>query len=174
MTTEKAPVVHLKTSYGDITIELDPVNAPGSSENFLRYVQEGFFDGTIFHRVIPGFMIQGGGMTADMSQKPSHEPIRNEANNGLKNLRGTIAMARTQVVDSATSQFFINLTDNHFLDHQSETAAGYGYAVFGKVIDGMDTVDAIAKVSTGRRGYHENVPVEPVVIEKSRIVDEKG
>jgi cyclophilin family peptidyl-prolyl cis-trans isomerase len=171
MTTENAPKVLLKTSMGDITIELDPQSAPVSTENFLRYVKEGFFDGTVFHRVIPGFMIQGGGMTADMTQKPAHEPIRNEANNGLKNQRGTIAMARTQVVDSATCQFFINLADNGFLDHQSETPSGFGYAVFGKVVEGMETVDAIAQVETGRRGYHENVPVEPVVIEKGEIVE---
>ena len=165
--------VQLKTSLGDITIELDAEHAPISTANFLRYVNEGFFDGTIFHRVIPGFMIQGGGMTADMTQKPAHEQIRNEANNGLKNLRGTLAMARTQVVDSASSQFFINLADNAFLDHQQETAAGFGYAVFGKVIDGMETVDAIAKVATGRKGYHENVPVEPVIIETSGVIEQQ-
>jgi cyclophilin family peptidyl-prolyl cis-trans isomerase len=166
--------VQLKTSLGNITIELDAEHAPISTANFLRYVKEGFFDGTIFHRVIPGFMIQGGGMTPDMTQKPAHEQIRNEAKNGLKNLRGTLAMARTQVVDSASSQFFINLADNAFLDHQQETAAGYGYAVFGKVVDGMETVDAIAKVATGRKGYHENVPVEPVTIEKSGVIEQAG
>jgi cyclophilin family peptidyl-prolyl cis-trans isomerase len=165
--------VQLKTSLGDITIELDAEHAPISTANFLRYVNEGFFDGTIFHRVIPGFMIQGGGMTPDMNQKSTHEQIRNEANNGLKNLRGTLAMARTQVVDSASSQFFINLADNAFLDHQQETAAGFGYAVFGKVIDGMETVDAIAKVATGRKGYHENVPVEPVIIETSGVIEQQ-
>jgi cyclophilin family peptidyl-prolyl cis-trans isomerase len=166
--------VQLKTSLGDITIELDAEHAPISTANFLRYVKEGFFDGTIFHRVIPGFMIQGGGMTPDMTQKSTHEQIRNEANNGLKNLRGTLAMARTQVVDSASSQFFINLADNAFLDHQQETPAGYGYAVFGKVVDGMETVDAIAKVATGRKGYHENVPVEPVIIETSGVIEQAG
>jgi cyclophilin family peptidyl-prolyl cis-trans isomerase len=166
--------VQLKTSLGDITIELDAEHAPISTANFLRYVKEGFFDGTIFHRVIPGFMIQGGGMTPDMTQKSTHEQIRNEANNGLKNLRGTLAMARTQVVDSASSQFFINLADNAFLDHQQETAAGFGYAVFGKVVNGMETVDAIAKVATGRKGYHENVPVEPVIIETSGVIEQAG
>ena len=165
--------VQLKTSLGDITIELDAEHAPISTANFLRYVNEGFFDGTIFHRVIPGFMIQGGGMTPDMNQKSTHEQIRNEANNGLKNLRGTLAMARTQVVDSASSQFFINLADNAFLDHQQETAAGFGYAVFGKVVNGMETVDAIAKVATGRKGYHENVPVEPVIIETSGVIEQQ-
>jgi peptidyl-prolyl cis-trans isomerase B (cyclophilin B) len=165
------PTVLLKTSRGDITIELDAERAPESTANFLRYVEENHFDGTIFHRVIPGFMIQGGGMTTDMAPKPAHEPIRNEAANGLKNVRGAIAMARTQVIDSATCQFFINLVDNPFPDHQEKTAAGFGYAVFGKVIDGLDTVDAIAAVPTGRSGYHENVPLEPVVIEQCRVVE---
>jgi peptidyl-prolyl cis-trans isomerase B (cyclophilin B) len=168
------PMVLLKTSRGDITIELDAEHAPESTANFLRYIEENHFDGTIFHRVIPGFMIQGGGMTTDMLQKPTHEPIRNEAANGLKNMRGTIAMARTQVIDSGTCQFFINLADNHFLDHQEKTAAGFGYAVFGKVVAGIDTIDAIAAVSTGRRGYHENVPLEPVVIEQCRVVEQAG
>ncbi len=168
------PMVLLKTSRGDITIELDAEHAPESTANFLRYIEENHFDGTIFHRVIPGFMIQGGGMTTDMLQKPTHEPIRNEAANGLKNMRGTIAMARTQVIDSATCQFFINLADNHFLDHQEKTAAGFGYAVFGKVVAGIDTIDAIAAVPTGHRGYHENVPLEPVVIEECRVVEQAG
>jgi peptidyl-prolyl cis-trans isomerase B (cyclophilin B) len=168
------PKVLLKTSRGDITIELDAEQAPESTTNFLRYVEENHFDGTIFHRVIPGFMIQGGGMTTDMVQKPTHEPIRNEAANGLKNVRGSIAMARTQVIDSATCQFFINLVDNPFLDHQEKTAAGFGYAVFGKVVEGLDTIDVIAAVPTGSRGFHDNVPLEPVVIEKGEIVEQAG
>lgn len=167
------PTVLLKTSLGDITIELDAEHAPESTANFLRYVEENHFNGTIFHRVIPGFMIQGGGMTTDMMQKPSHEPIRNEATNGLKNVRGAIAMARTQVIDSATCQFFINLVDNPFLDHQEKTTAGFGYAVFGKVVAGLDTIDAIAPVTTGRCGYHENVPLEPVIIEQCRVVEQE-
>lgn len=168
----KNPLVLLKTSLGDITIELDQEKAPITTENFLRYVDEGFYNDTIFHRVIPKFMIQGGGMTEDMLPKQPHKPIRNEANNGLKNERGTIAMARTQDIDSATCQFFINLVDNPYLDHQAETAAGFGYAVFGRVVSGMETVDAIGKVKTSRSGYHENVPVEPVFIEKSELVDQ--
>jgi cyclophilin family peptidyl-prolyl cis-trans isomerase len=169
--TPQNPIVRLQTSLGDITIELDAERAPISTANFLRYIEDNHYDGTIFHRVIPGFMIQGGGMTADMGQKPTREPVKNEAGNGLKNLRGTIAMARTQVVDSATSQFFINVVDNAFLDHREATAAGFGYAVFGKVVAGLDTVDAIAAVPTGRSGYNENVPVEPVVIEQCRVVE---
>jgi len=154
-------MVVLRTSMGDITIELIPDEAPISVQNFLQYVYDGFFDGTIFHRVIDGFMVQGGGFTKDMIQKPTREPIKNEAENGLKNTRGTLAMARTNVVDSATSQFFINLVDNDFLDHSAKT---FGYAVFGKVVAGMDVVDAIARVKKGRCGPHDDVPVEPVVI----------
>lgn len=159
--------VVMQTNLGEITIELDYENAPISSENFCAYVESNFFDGTIFHRVIPGFMIQGGGFTADMHQKPAQAAIKNEAGNGLKNLRGTLAMARTQVVDSATCQFFINLVDNAFLDHKGQAANSFGYAVFAKVIAGMDVVDAIAKVATGNKDGHQDVPKEPVVIEKT-------
>lgn len=162
--------VLLKTSKGDIVISLDEEKAPLSSANFIAYVEAGFFDGTIFHRVIPNFMIQGGGMTADLEQKPNLPPIKNEAHNGLKNLRGALAMARTQVVDSATSQFFINLVDNPFLDHQDPSPQGYGYAVFGTVTEGMDTVDAIAAVATANSGMHQNVPVEPILIEKATVL----
>ena len=162
--------VLLKTSHGEIVIALDEEKAPLTVANFLAYVNDGFYDGTIFHRVIPNFMIQGGGMTADMEQKRNQAPIKNEADNGLKNKRGTIAMARTQVVDSATSQFFINLVDNPYLDHQDPSPQGYGYAVFGTVTEGMETVDAIADVATGNIGMHQNVPVEPVVIEKASVL----
>ena len=155
---------------GTITLELDDDKAPESVGNFARYAAEGHYDGTIFHRVIGGFMIQGGGFTRDMNLKSTHEPIRNEAMNGLKNLRGTIAMARTMVVDSATSQFFINLVDNDFLDFRQPTPQGFGYAVFGRVTDGMDVVDAIAGVKTGNCGPHQNVPETPVVIRKVTVV----
>jgi len=161
--------VILETTKGSVTLALDDEKAPETVKNFLQYVQDGHYDGTIFHRVIDGFMIQGGGFTRDMNQKPTRDPIRNEATNGLRNLRGTIAMARTMVVDSATSQFFINLVDNGFLDYQSPTPQGFGYAVFGKVTDGMDVVDAIAKVKTGSVGPYENVPEEPVLIKKVTV-----
>ena len=151
---------------GTIVLSLDDTKAPETVANFVQYAKDGHYDGTIFHRVIDGFMIQGGGFTRDMNQKPTREPIRNEAMNGLKNKRGTIAMARTMVVDSATSQFFINLVDNDFLDFQNPTPQGFGYAVFGSVTDGMSVVDAIAKVKTGFAGPHQNVPEEPVVIKK--------
>ena len=157
-------MVVMETSKGAVHIELNAEKAAVTVANFLRYVDEGFFDGTIFHRAIPGFMIQGGGFTADMTQKPTREPIKNEAANGLANKRGTLAMARTSVVDSATAQFFINLVDNDFLDHRDETAQGYGYAVFGRVVEGMDVVDAIADVPTRTVGGHENVPAEAVTI----------
>ena len=156
----------METSMGTITLELDDAKAPETVANFVQYAKDGHYDGTIFHRVIDGFMIQGGGFTKDMNQKETREPIRNEAMNGLKNLRGTIAMARTMVVDSATSQFFINLVDNVFLDFQNPTPQGFGYAVFGKVVDGMDVVDQIAKVKTGFSGPHQNVPEEAIVIKK--------
>ena len=156
----------METSMGTITLELDDEKAPETVENFIRYAKDGHYDGTIFHRVIDGFMIQGGGFTKDMNQKKTREPIRNEAMNGLRNLRGTIAMARTMVVDSATSQFFINLVDNGFLDFQSPTPQGFGYAVFGRVTDGMEVVDQIAKVKTGFAGPHQNVPEEAIVIRK--------
>ena len=158
--------VTMETSMGTITLELDDAKAPETVANFVQYAKDGHYDGTIFHRVIDGFMIQGGGFTKDMNQKETREPIRNEAMNGLKNLRGTIAMARTMVVDSATSQFFINLVDNEFLDFQSPTPQGFGYAVFGKVTDGMEVVDQIAKVKTGFAGPHQNVPEEAIVIKK--------
>ena len=159
----------METSMGTITLELDDEKAPETVKNFVRYAKEGHYDGTIFHRVIDGFMIQGGGFTKDMNQKETHEPIRNEAMNGLKNLRGTIAMARTMVVDSATSQFFINLIDNDFLDFQNPSPQGFGYAVFGKVTDGMDVVDKIAKVKTGFAGSYQNVPEEPIVIKRVTV-----
>ena len=154
---------------GTITLELDEAKAPATVANFAQYAKDGFYDGTIFHRVIDGFMIQGGGFTKDMNQKDTRAAIRNEAMNGLKNARGTIAMARTSVVDSATSQFFINLVDNDFLDFQNPTPQGFGYAVFGKVTDGMEVVDAIAKVRTGNVGYFQNVPAETVTIRKITV-----
>ena len=163
--------VTMETSMGTITLELNDEKAPETVKNFIRYAKEGHYDGTIFHRVIDGFMIQGGGFMKDMNQKETHEPIRNEAMNGLKNNRGTIAMARTMVVDSATSQFFINLVDNGFLDFQSPTPQGFGYAVFGKVTDGMDVVDRIAKVKTGFAGPPQNVPETPIAIKKVVICD---
>lgn len=158
------PVVLIKTSMGDITVELFAEEAPITVENFLRYVDDGFYADTIFHRVIPGFMVQGGGFDAEMNQKPTQPPIRNEAQNGLPNERGTLAMARTQVVDSATSQFFINLVDNAFLNHTRPDPRGFGYCVFGRVTEGMDVVDQMAAVATGRHGPHENVPTEPIKI----------
>lgn len=160
----KNPVVIMETSKGRIVIELYPEQAPKSVENFLAYVDKGFYDGTIFHRVIPGFMIQCGGMIAGMQEKPTNMPIKNEAGNGLSNSRGTLAMARTSVVDSATSQFFINVVENTFLNHKNETPSGFGYCVFGKVTDGMDVVDSIAAVQTRDKGFHQNVPAEDVVI----------
>ena len=159
----------IETSMGTITVELDDERAPATVENFVKYAADGFYDGTIFHRVIDGFMVQGGGFTRDMNQKDTRGPIRIESMNGLKNLRGTIAMARTMVPDSATSQFFINLVDNGFLDFTTPTQSGYGYAVFGKVTDGMEVVDRIAKVRTGFSGPHQNVPEEPVVIRKVTV-----
>ena len=156
----------IETTMGTISLELDEAKAPATVKNFVEYANSGHYDGTIFHRVIDGFMIQGGGFTKSMDQKPTREPIMNEAMNGLKNLRGTIAMARTMVVDSATSQFFINLVDNGFLDFTAPTAQGYGYAVFGRVTDGLDVVDAIAKSRTRSVGPYENVPEEAVVIRK--------
>lgn len=159
----------IETSKGTITIELNDEKAPITVANFVKYAEDGDYDGTIFHRVIDGFMIQGGGFTKNMDQKATREPIRNEAMNGLKNLRGTIAMARTMVVDSATNQFFINLVDNDFLDFVNPTQQGFGYAVFGKVIDGMEVVDAIAKVKTGFSGPYQNVPEEPIVIKHVKV-----
>ena len=164
MAEQKNPRVQISTSLGDITLELDRMKAPVTTENFLSYTASGHFDGTIFHRVIPGFMIQGGGFTADMKQKPTEPAIINEADNGLRNDRGTIAMARTSEPHSASSQFFINLKDNGFLNHTAKTPPGWGYAVFGKVVEGMDVVDAIAQVATGTSGPHCDVPLEPVMI----------
>ncbi len=158
-------MIRFETSHGEFTVELDEESAPVSSKNFLRYVDEGFFEGTVFHRVIPGFMVQGGGFATDMEQKSGHAPIKNEADNGLRNLRGTLAMARTNDLHSATSQFFINLVDNAFLDHKT---GSFGYAVFGRVVSGMDVVDKIAKVKTGRQRGHDDVPGEPVVIKSVR------
>jgi cyclophilin family peptidyl-prolyl cis-trans isomerase len=166
------PVVIIETSLGNMTVELNQKRAPISVENFLRYVKEGFYDGTIFHRVIPNFMVQGGGFTADMTKKPVHEPIKNEARNGLKNKKGTLAMARTGVINSATSQFFINTKDNAFLDNKGMTADAFGYAVFGKVTEGMDVVMKIEKVKTGSKAGHNDVPVEAVVIKTIRLKTE--
>ncbi len=162
-------MITIKTNHGDIGVELFEEQAPISCENFRQYVTDGHFNGTVFHRVIPNFMIQGGGMDENMFQKPTRDPIKNEAGNGLGNERGTLAMARTQIVDSATSQFFINLRDNDFLNHGDRD---FGYAVFGKVSSGMDVVDAIAAVETGNHGMHQDVPVEPVIIIEVTIGDE--
>ena len=164
--------VLLKTNKGDITLSLDAAKAPKTVANFLQYVKSGHYDGTIFHRVIDNFMIQGGGMTAGLKEKSSGAQIENEANNGLKNERGTVAMARTSDPHSATAQFFINVNDNDFLNHTSPSAQGWGYAVFGKVTDGLDVVDAIRKVKTGNAGFHQDVPAEDVVIEKASILEE--
>jgi peptidyl-prolyl cis-trans isomerase A (cyclophilin A) len=161
------PVVVLTTSQGEIHLQLERSHAPITVKNFLEYVEKKHYDGTIFHRVIPGFMIQGGGMTENMRERPTAPPIKNEAHNGLKNRRGSIAMARTAVVDSATSQFFINLKDNDPLNHRN--SQDYGYAVFGRVIQGMDVVDRIAKVKTGSRGRHDDVPLDAVIIESARL-----
>jgi len=161
----------IETTMGTITLSLDAEKAPETVANFVQYAKDGHYDGTIFHRVIDGFMIQGGGFTRDMNQKPTRAPIRNEATNGLKNLRGTIAMARTSVIDSATSQFFINLVDNDFLDFTQPTQQGFGYAVFGKVMDGLEVVDQIGKVKTGFAGPHQNVPEEAIVIKKVTVAD---
>jgi peptidyl-prolyl cis-trans isomerase B (cyclophilin B) len=162
-------MVTLHTSLGDITLELDAEKAPETVANFLQYARDGFYDGTIFHRVIDNFMIQGGGMNADMTQKPTRAPIANEANNGLKNKTGTVAMARTNDPHSATAQFFINVKDNDFLDHRAPTAQGWGYAVFGRVVSGMDVVDKIRKVATGSKGFHQDVPRDAVTIERVSI-----
>lgn len=170
MHTHSNPVATIETSAGNIVVELFPSFAPISVGNFREYAEGGHYIETIFHRVISGFMIQGGGMTADMNQKPTKRPIKNEATNGLKNEVGTIAMARTSVVDSATSQFFINVKDNPFLDHKNDTPAGFGYCVFGKVIDGMDVVRQIEQVRTGNKGMHQDVPVDPVIIKNITII----
>jgi peptidyl-prolyl cis-trans isomerase B (cyclophilin B) len=161
--------VRFETSLGKIEIELEDQKAPGSAKNFADYVRSGFYDGTIFHRIIPGFVVQGGGMLPGMDQKKGSEPVRNEATNGLKNLRGTLSMARTNDPHSATSQFFINLSDNAALDHKAPTGAGWGYAVFGKVVAGMDVVDAMAAVPTGQRGMHGDVPKDDILVLKAEI-----
>jgi peptidyl-prolyl cis-trans isomerase B (cyclophilin B) len=164
-------MITLHTNYGDISIELNFDKAPVSSANFLKYCRDGFYEGTIFHRVIDGFMIQGGGFTPDMQHKPGNAPIENEADNGLANEAGTLAMARTNDPHSASSQFFINVSNNAFLNHSGKNPQGWGYAVFGKVVDGMDVVNQIKGVATGRHGMHQDVPKEPVEIEKVTISD---
>ena len=166
------PVAHIlmTTTLGHMTLELDTDNAPKTVENFLSYVSNGFYDGTIFHRVINNFMVQGGGFTADMQQKATQAPIDNEANNGLKNARGTIAMARTQDPHSATAQFFINVQDNDFLNHTGENMQGWGYTVFGKITDGEDVLDKIRCVQTGSQAGHQDVPVEPIIIESVTVI----
>lgn len=169
------PRVRLQTSLGAIVLELNHAKAPKTVDNFLRYVREGHYDGTIFHRVIPNFMIQGGGYTKDYKQKPTHDPITNEADNGLGNDRGTIAMARTSDPQSATAQFFINVANNEFLNYSSPTPQGWGYAVFGKVVEGMDVVDKIVNTPTGRGGpFPKDAPLKQVLIEKATIVSAAG
>jgi len=171
MAAGKATVVRLSTSMGDIDITLDAHKAPATVANFLRYVKEGFYNGTIFHRVIPGFMIQGGGFTANMRQKTTDLPIANEADNGLTNVEGAVAMARTSDPNSATAQFFINTVDNSFLNFRSKTPSGWGYAVFGHVTRGMDVVHRIEHVATGNEGGMRNVPLKPVVIKSAKVVN---
>lgn len=168
--SETQTKVKLTTTLGEIIIQLNTEKAPLSSANFLTYVNEGFYNGTIFHRVIPDFMAQGGGFDTSFNQKAVHAPIKNEANNGLTNTRGTLAMARTNDPNSATAQFFINYKDNTFLNHTSQTSSGWGYAVFGVVIEGMDIVDAMAKQPTSNRGGHQDVPKTDIVIEKADVV----
>ena len=170
MSNPKNPIAVMETNKGTIELELYLDKTPITAQNFIDLAQKGFYDKTIFHRVIDGFMIQGGGMDADMNELDTEPPIKNEAHLSPSNKRGTIAMARTNVIDSATAQFFINLVDNDFLDHRSKTPSGYGYCVFGKVTKGMDVVDKIAKVETAPYGYHDDVPVEPVVIEKAEVL----
>jgi len=165
------PRVKLQTSMGDMVIQLDAEKAPKTVDNFLTYVKEGFYDGTVFHRVINNFMIQGGGFESGMKQKSTHEPVENEANNGLKNDRYTLAMARTSDPHSATAQFFINVADNDFLNFTSPTPNGWGYAVFGKVVEGTEVVEQIKGVKTGTKGFHQDVPVQDVVIEKATVVE---
>jgi len=162
--------VKIETTLGDILVEIDAEKAPETARNFLDYVKSGFYDGTIFHRVIPGFMAQGGGFDTDFNQKSVKAPIKNEADNGLANKRGTLAMARTSDPQSATAQFFINLKDNSFLDFKSKTSQGWGYAVFGRVLDGMNVVDKMAGQPTGSHGPHQDVPKTPIVIKKMTVV----
>jgi cyclophilin family peptidyl-prolyl cis-trans isomerase len=161
-------MIRFETSHGSFTVELYEEDAPQTVANFLRYVDEGFFEGTIFHRIVPGFVIQGGGLTSDLSQKKTHPPVRNEAGNGVRNQRGTLSMARTDEIHSATSQFFVNLADNDFLDQRP---GQYGYAVFGHVTEGMEVIDKIAKVATGKRKGHSDVPTQDVVITSARRLD---
>jgi peptidyl-prolyl cis-trans isomerase B (cyclophilin B) len=168
---EGNPVVLMSTSMGDVKIELDRAKAPKTVDNFLAYVRDKHYDGTIFHRVIPGFMIQGGGMDKDMKEKKTGAPVPNEADNGLKNTVGTLAMARTSDPNSATAQFFINVKDNAFLDHRDKSQQGWGYAVFGRVVEGMDVVKKIENVKTATRLPHQNVPVEPVIIQSIKVVE---
>jgi cyclophilin family peptidyl-prolyl cis-trans isomerase len=165
------PKVELKTTLGTMVIELYPENAPKTVENFVQYVKDGFYDGTIFHRVIPGFMAQGGGFTANLQQKPTRPAIRNEAGNGLRNATGTVAMARTADPHSATAQFFINVAENDFLDFKSPDDKGYGYTVFGRVTTGMDVVQKMIQAPTASVGPHQNVPRQPIVIERARLLD---
>lgn len=162
-------MITLHTNYGDIVIELDFDKAPKTAANFKQYAEEGFYNDTIFHRVIDGFMIQGGGMTEDMEQKTTRDPIENEADNGLKNVEGSLAMARTNDPHSATAQFFINVKDNSFLNHSGKNSQGWGYCVFGKVTDGMDVVEKIKGVKTGTKGFHQDVPQEPVIIKNVTV-----
>ncbi len=164
--------VALDTNHGRIVLQLDTERAPATCENFAAYVRSGHYDGTIFHRVIDNFMIQGGGFDAEMQQKSTRAPIKNEANNGLKNVKGSIAMARTQDPHSASAQFFINIKDNDFLNHTSPTVQGWGYAVFGQVVEGMEVIDAIRSLKTGRHGMHQDVPVEAVLIEHASLLEE--
>lgn len=166
----QAPRVKLVTSMGEVVIELAADKAPASVQNFLAYVRDGFYDGTVFHRVIDGFMIQGGGMREDLTKKPTRDPVRNEADNGLRNTRGTVAMARTSDPHSATAQFFINVADNDSLDHRSRDPQGWGYAVFGEVVQGMDVVERIKSVATGRRGSFQDIPLDPVVIRSATLL----
>ncbi len=168
--TAKTPRVKLATSEGDIVLQLDAAKAPRTVENFLAYVKKGHYSGTVFHRVIPGFMIQGGGFDANMAQKPTEKPIENEAGNGLKNEKYTVAMARTPHPHSASAQFFINVADNHFLNHSAPTPQGWGYAVFGKVVEGADVIDKISAAATGNKGMHQNVPLSPITINAATVL----
>lgn len=165
-------MIVLQTTYGDISVELDHEKAPKTAANFEQYVRDGFYDGTLFHRVIEGFMVQGGGFDEDFNQKPTRDPIENEADNGLANEKGTLAMARTQDPHSATAQFFINVADNTFLNHSGKSIQGWGYCVFGCVVDGMDVVEKIKNVETTRRGMHADVPAQDVIIEKAYVKED--
>jgi peptidyl-prolyl cis-trans isomerase B (cyclophilin B) len=167
-------MIELQTNHGVIKIALNAEKAPKTVENFIRYVENGHYDNTVFHRVIDGFMIQGGGFEPGMKQKPTDAPVDNEANNGLKNVKGSVAMARTNDPHSATAQFFINVGDNDFLNHSAPTPQGWGYCVFGQVVEGMDVVDAIRKVKTGSKGFHQDVPVDDVIIEKAIVTPDAG